>query len=147
MPTFSYLLDTNVISTKARAGAHPEVSEWLQRNSERLFLSTITIAEITAGIAKLRRTGSVRRASDLAGWLESLLHLYSDRVLPFDVRAARIAGGFADLCQSKGRTTGFADVAIAAIASARGLLLLTHNTADFAAFGIALHDPFLSLPD
>ena len=66
-------------------------------------MSAVSIAEIEAGIAKLRRQGARRRADDLTAWLDTLLHLYAERVLPFEVRAARIAGGLADRARSKGQ--------------------------------------------
>src|SRR5580704_5981033 len=53
-------------------------------------------AEIVDGIAKARREGVRRKAADLAGWLEAVLHLYGNRVLPFDVAAARVAGTLSD---------------------------------------------------
>jgi predicted nucleic acid-binding protein len=88
-----YLVDMDVISagapSKRRATA---VADWMNRNSGRLFLSTITVAEIRDGIAKARRAGALRKASALTAWLDALLHLYGDRVLPFDVPAARFAG-------------------------------------------------------
>jgi len=70
-------------------------------DQQRLFISTITVAEIADGIAKARREGSRAKAADLTGWLEALLHLYRNRVLPFDVAAARIAGALSDRARSK----------------------------------------------
>lgn len=147
MSSFNYLLDTNVISAGARSALHSELSRWLEQNSDRLWVCAITVAEIETGIAKLRNTGSDRRALALVEWLDGLLQLYSARLLPFDIPAARIAGRFSALARSRGINPGFADVAIAAIASACGLRLLTRNTSDFAMFGIGVHDPFTSLPD
>jgi hypothetical protein len=54
------------------------------------------VAEIADGIAKARREGSRRKAAALAGWMATLLHLYGNRILPFDVAAARIAGTLYD---------------------------------------------------
>src|SRR5437667_4850939 len=50
----------------------------------------------------LFRSGARRKAAGLRGWLETLLHLYGRRVLPFDVMTARIAGRLSDLARSKG---------------------------------------------
>jgi toxin FitB len=141
-----FLVDTNVISAASRAAANPRLVEWIERHSGTLYLSTITIAEIEEGIAKIRREGGKRKADELAAWLETLLHLYGARILPFDVEASRIAGRYADIARSKGRPAGFPDIAIAAIATAHQLTLLTRNTKDFEVFGIAVHDPYASLP-
>ncbi|MDX2142258.1 MAG: type II toxin-antitoxin system VapC family toxin [Rhodospirillaceae bacterium] len=141
-----YLVDTNVISAGARAEDTPDLAAWMDRNSSRLYLSTVTIAEIEAGIAKLRRTGSGRKATALTQWLDTLLHLYAERVLTFDVAVARMAGRFSDVARAKGRPPGFPDVAIAATAKARDLVLLTRNVRHFTTFDIEVHDPFRALP-
>jgi hypothetical protein len=142
-----YLLDTDVLSAGAPAKqSNATLIEWMDRNSGLLYLSAISIAEIEDGIAKARREGASRKASLLSVWLDALLHLYADRVLPFDVTAARIAGRLSDLARGKGQSPGFPDIAIAAVAQANDLTVLTRNLKHFAVFGIPTHDPFRSLP-
>jgi toxin FitB len=86
-----YLVDTNVISAAAPSRPVPTaLVEWMDTHSAYLFLSAVTVAEIEDGIAKLRREGARRKGTDLAAWLEAVLHLYGDRVLAFDVATARI---------------------------------------------------------
>ena len=87
-PVTRYLVDTNVISAAAPTAAvkRPELIEWMDKHSSALFLSAVTIAEIADGIAKAKREGATRKASGLAAWLRALLHLYGDRVLPFEPR-------------------------------------------------------------
>ena len=101
-----YLVDTNVLSATAPTAAvsRPELIEWMDRHSRGLFLSAITIAEIADGIAKARREGTKRKASDLSAWLRIVLHLYGDRVLPFDSPTAEIAGALADLARGRGHS-------------------------------------------
>jgi predicted nucleic acid-binding protein len=143
-----YLVDTDVISagapSKAVAGAG--LAKWMDEQSAQLYLSTVTVAEIEGGIAKARREKARRKASDLTEWLETLLHLYGDRILPFDLAAARIAGALSDVARSKGSAPGFADIAIAATARCRGLTLLTRNTRHFAPLGVPTVNPFERLP-
>lgn len=141
-----YLVDTDVISAGApsRGLASPALVHWMDENSERLFLSSITVAEIEDGIAKARRQGARRKAQQLSGWLETLLHLYQERVLPFDVSAARIAGRLSDRARAKGLSPGFPDLAIAATAIVHRLSVLTRNVRHFAPLEIATHDPFES---
>jgi len=80
-----YLVDTNIISAAAPSRkAPPALVEWLDTHSASLFVSAVTMAEIEDGIAKSRREGATRKSADLAAWLETLLHLYGDRVLAFD---------------------------------------------------------------
>ena len=89
-----FLVDTDVLSAGAPSKAQviSQLIAWLDRNSERLYVSVVTIAEIEDGIAKSKRQGSTRKAARLREWLETLVHLYSPRILPFDLAAARIGG-------------------------------------------------------
>ena len=118
----------------------------METHSEALFLSTITIAEVCDGISKLKRTGATGRATRLGHWLHLVLHLYGDRVMPFNVAAAHIAGTLLDQARAAGRAPGFADVAIAATAKSRNLTVLTRNVRDFGPLGARVVNPFESLP-
>jgi len=143
-----YLVDTNIVSAGApsKAASPPALVAWMNENSADLYMSAVSIAEIEAGIARLRRQTAQRRADDLTAWLDTVLHLYAERVLPFEVRAARIAGALADRARSKGRAPGFADVVIAATAQLRGFTILTRNARHFEPFSVPFLDPFLRLP-
>lgn len=143
-----YLVDTNVLSAAApdRRGRSGELIDWMDTHSDELFLFVVTVAEISGGIAKLERTGSAAKAAALRDWLELVLHLYGDRVLPFDVPAARFAGELTDKARASGHSPGFADVAIAATAWLRGLTVLTRNLRHFKPLGVAVVDPFEALP-
>ena len=139
-----WLIDTNVLSAFGADKPTPgsDVTFWLRERADALFLSTITAAEIEAGIAKLRRTGGTRRAEGLRSWLDQILEQYAERLLPFDLPAAQIAGQFIDSAQAQGRYPGFADIAIAAIAKSRQLVLLTVNLRHFEPLGIETLNPF-----
>jgi predicted nucleic acid-binding protein len=143
-----YLVDTNVISATAPTTAvkRPELVEWMDLHSADLFLSSVTIAEIADGIAKAKREGAKRKASDLSAWLQTMLHLYGDRVLPFDTPTAEIVGTLADLARGRGHSPGLADVAIAATAVRHGLTILSRNERHFAPMGMPVVDPFEKLP-
>jgi len=97
--------------------------------------------EVEAGVSKLRRLGAVRRAGTLKAWLEGMLDLYQERLLDFDLAAARLAGQLHDAATAAGRYPGFADIAIAAIAKSRGLVLLTLNYRHFHPLGIETLNP------
>ncbi|MCY3878339.1 MAG: type II toxin-antitoxin system VapC family toxin [Rhodobacteraceae bacterium] len=142
-------MDTNVLSMGApgrREGA-AALADWLDVRSDELFLSTVTVTEIADGIAKLRRIGALARADHLDDWLDVVLHLYGDRVIPFDVPAARRAGLLMDRARATGQAPGFADLAIAATAGVHELTVLTRNIRHFAPLDIRVVDPFESLPD
>ncbi len=144
-----FLVDTNVLSMGApgRSESPAALTDWLDARSNELFLSTVTVAEISDGIAKLRRTGAPARADRLDDWLDVVLHLYGDKVMPFDGPAARHAGLLIDQARATGQTPGFADLAIAATAGVLGLTVLTRNIRHFAPLDIPAIDPFESLPD
>jgi toxin FitB len=139
-----WLLDTNVVSAfgpgKQPIPAH--TAAWFRARTDALYLSTISAAEIEGGIAKLRRTGSGRRADNLRQWFDRILSDYADRLLPFDLAAARIAGVLGDRAQADGRHPGFADVAIAAIAKSRELVIVTLNLRHFEPLGVDTLNPF-----
>ena len=143
-----YLVDTNILSIGAPDSQEGPAgwTPWMEAHSEALFLSTITVAEVCDGIAKVKRAGATGRATRLGDWLDLVLHLYGDRVLPFDVAAARIAGTLLDRARASGRTPGFADIAIAATAESRDLTVLTRNVRDFAPLGARVVNPFEILP-
>ena len=143
-----YLVDTNVISAAAptKAMKDPELIQWMDAHSADLFLSAVTVAEIADGIAKARREGAERRATDLSAWLKTVLHLYGDHVLPVDAATAEIAGVLSDLARSRGHSPGFADVAIAATARHHDLTILSRNERHFAPMDVAVIDPFQKLP-
>lgn len=142
--TRGYLFDTSVIS--ALAPGKPAIPEqqdsWLREQADRLFIPTVAIAEIEAGIRKLRRSGGTARAEHLGIWLDGLIVGYGDRILAFDTTAARMAGSLADAAVAVGRHPGFPDVAIAAIALTRDLTLLTRNLRHFEPLGVLTMDPF-----
>jgi toxin FitB len=142
-----YLVDTNVISARAPARVTPaEMAAWMDANSAKLFLSVATIAEIEDGIAKARREGATRKSRDLSAWLETLLHLYAARILPFDLATARVAGALSDDARGQGQAPGFADIIIAATAQRHGLTILTRNLRHFEPLGVTVHNPFARLP-
>lgn len=142
-----YLVDTNVISAGAPSRiASPALVAWMDAHSATLFLSAVTIAEIEDGIIKARREGATRKAKDLAAWLETLLHLYDDRVLGFDTPTARLAGALSDRARAQGVAPGFADIIIAATAQFHGLTILSRNLKHFEPLGITVLDPFVALP-
>lgn len=144
-----YLVDTDILSAGApgRRERSSALVEWMDARSDALFLSAIAVAEIQHGIARLKRTGAAERTARLHDWIDLVLHLYGDRVIPFDTEAARVAGLLMDKARATGQSPGFADLAIAATAASRNLTVLTRNLRHFAPLDISAMDPFEALPD
>jgi predicted nucleic acid-binding protein len=142
-----YLVDTNVISTAVPSRpVRPALVEWIDTHSASLFMSAVTVAEIEDGIAKLRREGATRRSAELIAWLDTVLHLYGDRVLAFDAATARIAGAMSDRARGRGHAPGVVDIIIAATAQHRGLTILSRNLRHLEPLGVVVIDPFVKLP-
>ncbi len=135
------LLDTNVVSEPLRRAPDARVTEWIDAQAlETLFLSSVTVAELRAGLALLP---AGKRQVGLQESLETrVLPLFSGRVLSFDLGCTQ---AYADL-MAKARASGLAissaDGYIAAIAAANGLTVATRDTAPFNAAGIAVINPW-----
>lgn len=140
-----YLLDTSVVSADApgKSRIAPSFATWLRRESENLYLSSITIAEIEAGIARAERIGATTKVAGLRTWLAAVEHLYADRLLPFGIAEARHAGAIID--RARAHDPGFEDIAIAATAAAHGLTVLTANERHFAPLGVPFLNPLKKL--
>jgi predicted nucleic acid-binding protein len=118
----------------------------MDTHSTSLFMSSVTVAEIEDGIAKLRREGASRKSADLTAWLDTILHLYGDRILAFDAATARIAGVLSDRARGVGHAPGLADIIVAATAQHHGLTILSRNLRHLEPLGVAVVDPFIKLP-
>ena len=124
----------------------PDLLDWMDRNSDALFLSVITIAEVEDGIAKSRRIGAHRKADSLSEWLETVLHLYGARVLPIDLETARHIGILSDRARALGHAPGLADLAIGATARKHSYTVLTRNLRHFGPLGVPAINPYEGLP-
>ncbi len=144
-----YLLDSNVVSALAPAAIaqHAALAGWLERHEPELYLPSVVIAELSAGLARLRRIGATRKAELLDLWMLNVLSTYSRRILSLDAAAAHETGLLLDMAQVLGLNPGFPDLAIAGIAKSRGMVLLTRNLRHFEPLGITARDPFTALPD
>ncbi|HMN70695.1 MAG TPA: PIN domain-containing protein [Rhodoblastus sp.] len=134
------LLDTDVLSLLApeRPAAPPAMRHWIEEKGSSLFISVVTVAEIERGLRKLARMGRSRKAEIIRGWFSLVTDTYAERILPFDIEAARIAGRLDDLAAAKGFNMLFADVAIAATAARHDMAVATRNIRRFEPLGVRL---------
>jgi predicted nucleic acid-binding protein len=141
-----FLVDTNVISALApsKRGSVEHLVDWLDQASPHLFLSVISAAEVKSGIVKAEREGATTKAKTLREWWESIEYLYTEKLLPFDLRCAHAAGQILD--DARAHQPGFEDIAIAATARVHGLTVLTRNMRHFEPLGVRALDPFVTLP-
>ena len=135
------LLDTNVISEPQRRAPDVRVLDWIDAQAlETLYLSTITVAELRAGIALM--PAGKRRASLHENLEKHLLPMFANRVLSFDMACTK---AYAELL-AKSRTAGLAvetaDAFIAAVALANGFTVATRDTGPFEAAGLNVINPW-----
>lgn len=134
------LLDTNVISEAMKPTPDVAVLKWLDEQvAETMFLSSITVAELTFGIATLP---DGRRKSALSAALDGVLALFAERILPFDTEAARRYGDLAIRSRATGKGFPVPDGYIAAIAAARDFAVASRDTGAFIGAGLVVIDPW-----
>jgi predicted nucleic acid-binding protein len=135
------VLDTNVVSEAMKPEPHPAVRAWLNNQaSETLYLSSVTVAELLFGIGALP-TG--RRKGMLVQTLDGLMTIFRDRVLPFDIDAARSYAELAVAAKVAGRGFPTPDGYIAAIAASRGFIVASRDTAPYDAASVTVINPWV----
>lgn len=136
-----FLVDTDVLSALTKRRRDANVEAWIGRQrSVDLFVSVISVGEVERGIG-LQRDRDKNFASTLAIWLDQVINVYGDRILPFDLASARRWGRLSAELGHPG-----ADLQIAATALEHGLIVVTRNVSHFEPTGVPVLDPFVSSP-
>jgi hypothetical protein len=131
-----YLLDTNVVSEARKRKPHGAVIAWMKTlRPEQIFISSVTIGELQAGV-ELARRSDPGKAAEIESWLNAMEASFS--TLPMDSACFRewarmMAGKSADL---------FEDAMIAATARVHGLHVATRNERDFRQLQVEAFNPF-----
>lgn len=133
-----FLLDTNVISElRKKTRCDPGVAAWFARaQPEDVYLSVMTLGELRKGIESVRRRDPLR-AETLSAWLDELVAVYADRLLPVDQDTADEWGRF-----GIPDPLPVVDGLLAATAKVNGLVLVTRNTKDVQRANIDCLNPF-----
>ncbi len=133
-----FLIDTVVLSELRKRVRNPNVVSWVHdQRSTDLYLSVVTIGEIERGIAQ-QHLKNLMFAEALTTWLDKVLLLYGNRILPVDLPTGRRWGRLSAAIGHDG-----ADLLIAATALEHGLTVVTRNTRHFEPTGVLVIDPFL----
>jgi predicted nucleic acid-binding protein len=136
------LLDTNIVSELMRPEPASQVASWVRsRDRRELFTSSITLAEVRYGLARLP---DGRRKQVLVDAADDVFRAFSDQVLPVDIAAAEHYAIIASGRERAGKPISGFDALIAAICRSRGAALATRNVTDFADTGIDIVDPWAS---
>jgi toxin FitB len=135
-----YLLDTCTISEFVVKQPDPKVLDWFTNQPpETVYLSVITIGEITKGIQKLPLS---RRQTELEAWLEEVLVEFQQRIFGVDLATMVLWGELTGRLEPQGRMLPTLDSLIAAIALQHDLAVVTRNEKDFAGTGVAIFNPW-----
>ncbi len=136
-----YLLDTDIFSGLRRRDRNPGIVGWVtaQRTAD-LYLSVVTVGEIERGIIRQRRRNP-HFAKRLGAWLDGLLRLYGNRILPVDRAVAIRWGRLAVRAKNPG-----ANLLIAATALEKGLTVVTRNEHHFEFAGVSVLNPAVLAP-
>ena len=135
------IVDTNIISEVMKPVPTPRVIKWLNaQNSELLYVTTISIAEIRFGLHVLP---SGKRRTKLTNLFEEYVNeVFGPRILAFTktdtVSFAKVMGK----SRKVGHGMSFADGLIAAIAKSNKAGVATRNAKDFMHCGIEIINPF-----
>lgn len=137
------LLDTNVISETMKPEPNRCVQSWLNdQEPETLYLSSVTFAELLFGIAVLPMS---KRKELLEQALKGLMKLFKDRILTFDIEAARCYASLAMTAKSRGRGFPTPDGYIAAIAVSKGFIVASRDTAPYTGANVPIINPWEEL--
>lgn len=134
-------LDTNVISETFKRLPDERVMRWLERHDELLALPTVTIAEISFGIHKIRPD---ERSDRLQAGLDAWRQRFARRIFPFTEAAALAYGELMGKARRSGRPLSAPDGMIAAIALTNDGTLASRNAADFEPLTLRLVNPWAS---
>ena len=118
-----YLLDTNTCIYFLKNSFSALTQKLLDTDPSELFISSITVFELTYGAEKSKWGEKTRQ--------ELAMFLAPFTILPFDSEDAMVAGRIRGALEQHGTPIGPYDVQIAAQALAKGLTVLTHDMKEF----------------
>ena len=135
-----YLIDTCAVSEMHRKRPNRGVVQFFEQMSQSiLFLSVITLGELTRGVAMLHQPAE--RAA-IAQWYAAMRTRFQSNLLNVDETTAEIWGQLSGEAQLNGRAFHVTDGLIAATAIRHELAVVTRNERDFAGTGAAIVNPW-----
>jgi toxin FitB len=120
---------------------HAGVIRWLaEADEECIFISVISIAEISRGLEKMPKS---KRRDRIAAWLvEDLPKRFERRILPVDFATAQDWGVVSEEVRKRGVSLTAMDAFFAATARIHEMTLVTRNTRDFQHLRAPLLNPW-----
>jgi hypothetical protein len=118
----------------------------LERNSEQLHLSVISLMEISYGIAWLRHRQAWRKAALLQAWLDDVTTFHHSRIIMVVADIALRAGQLLAKARAGGVEVSAEDALIAASADVHDMTVVSANARHFVPMGVRCVDPRAGLP-
>ncbi|MSO76295.1 MAG: type II toxin-antitoxin system VapC family toxin [Alphaproteobacteria bacterium] len=136
-----WLLDTNVLSELRRPSPNRKVVAFVAGEPlDRLYVSAVTFAEIRFGIELV--TDPARR-SDITLWLDNKLRaMFDGRILDITEDILLKWRLIMEDGRQRGHTFSHPDLLIAATAAHHDLTVVTRDSDEFEAAGVAVLDPW-----
>ena len=122
-----YLLDTNIISEFAKISPNRKLVKRINDLGNLCAICSTVWQETIFGYERMPEGKRKRLVGDT---IQAIKNSY--KIIPYDSFASEICGELRSRCEEKGKTLPFDDSQIAATAIANGMVLVTHNTEDFA---------------
>lgn len=131
------ILETDVICELLRPDPNRHVLDWLSGlDGTSVFLTAVTESELRLSVTRLPK-----EQDPLSVLIDQIIAQdFCGRVLPFDGKAAKACAMIAATCP----TLSMASCQVAAIARTHSATIATGKTADLAACGIPLINPWTS---
>ena len=122
----TYLLDTNIVSEFSKENPNKQVLTFYEARRDMCAISAVTWQELQRGVTRLPESRKKK-------YLEFCLEKYDEcfEVIPYDKFSASICGELQANAEKEGKPIPSYDSQIAATAISNGMILVTHNTADF----------------
>jgi predicted nucleic acid-binding protein len=132
-------IDTNIVSEFMKPSPQAAVERWFLMNEDQCWISSVTLAEIAFGIAKLDPGAKRTR---LEAQLSEFRVMFAARTHGFGGDTAMLYGEVMGNARRLGMPMSIPDGQIAAIALERGATLATRNVKDFASTTLELINPW-----
>lgn len=122
-----YLLDTNIVSEFSKQEPNEKVIAFYEARKNLCAISSVTWQELVYGVSIMPEG---KRKNTISSFIENLRN--NIEILPYDSFSAEVCGKALGSMETKGKPLPYIDTQIAATAIANGMVLVTHNTKDFA---------------
>jgi|SRR5579883_156298 predicted nucleic acid-binding protein len=137
------ILDTDVMSALMRPAPEKAVADWLDLQSPvAVWTTAITIMELRFGIQILPE--GKKRSRLLEEFDAVLVEDIGERIVAFDVVAARHTANLMADRQKRGRPVELRDTMIAGIALAHDATIATRKTAHFRDLSVSVINPWVA---